>query len=89
MQPQVLRLRRLVTAEAGRFPELGQSFYDLGPKRAAEQFALALRDTATRRGSALEDPDMAAEHLLCADPFNPAEPGDASRRPHRLYRRRS
>jgi hypothetical protein len=53
-----------VTAEAGRFPELGQSFYDLGPKRAAEELALALRDAAARRGTPLEDPEFAAEHLL-------------------------
>ena len=64
MQPQVLKLRRLVTAEAGRFPELGQSFYDLGPKRAAEQLALALRDASAQRGTTLEDPEFAAEHLL-------------------------
>src|ERR1700730_2556201 len=37
MQPNVLKLRRLVISEAGRFPELGRSFYDLGPKRAAQQ----------------------------------------------------
>jgi TetR/AcrR family transcriptional repressor of mexJK operon len=64
MQPNVLKLRRLVIGEAGRFPELGQSFYDLGPKRAAQQLALALRDAAARQGLALEDPKLAAEHLL-------------------------
>src|ERR1700675_2094372 len=30
MQPNVFKLRRLVIGEAERFPELGQSFYDLG-----------------------------------------------------------
>jgi TetR/AcrR family transcriptional regulator, mexJK operon transcriptional repressor len=64
MQPNVLKLRRLVIGEAGRFPELGQSFYDLGPKRAAEQLALALREAAARRALSLEDPELAAEHLL-------------------------
>lgn len=64
MQPDVLRLRRLVIGEVGRFPELGQAFYDLGPKRAVEQLALALRELATRRGRSLEDPNLAAEHLL-------------------------
>ena len=64
MQPNVLKLRRLVIGEAGRFPELGQSFYDLGPKRAARQLALALRDTAAQQGVSLEDPQLAAEHLL-------------------------
>jgi AcrR family transcriptional regulator len=65
MQPDVLRLRRLVIGEAGRFPELGEAFYDLGPKRAAEQMALALSDLSADHGFSLPDPDMAAEHLLC------------------------
>jgi len=64
MQPQVLKLRRLVTAEAGRFPELGRSFYDLGPKRAAGEIAVALRHAAEQHGTTLEDPELAAEHLL-------------------------
>jgi TetR/AcrR family transcriptional regulator, mexJK operon transcriptional repressor len=64
MQPDVLRLRRLVIGEAERFPELGQSFYDLGPKRAAEQLGLALREAAARYAVPLEDPELAAEHLL-------------------------
>jgi len=65
MQPDVLRLRRLVIGEAGRFPELGEAFYELGPKRAAEQLALALRQSSALHGLVLKDPDMAAEHLLC------------------------
>jgi TetR/AcrR family transcriptional repressor of mexJK operon len=64
MQPDVLKLRRLVIGEAGRFPELGQSFYDLGPKRAAEQVALAFSEAAARGDLSLEDPELAAEHLL-------------------------
>jgi TetR/AcrR family transcriptional regulator, mexJK operon transcriptional repressor len=56
MQSDVLKLRRLVIGEAGRFPELGQSFYDLGPKRATEQLALALHGAASRQGLPLEDP---------------------------------
>jgi TetR/AcrR family transcriptional repressor of mexJK operon len=64
MQPNVLKLRRLVIGEAGRFPELGESFYDLGPKRAAEQLAVALREAAARYSVSLKDPELAAEHLL-------------------------
>jgi AcrR family transcriptional regulator len=64
MQPDVLRLRRLVTGEAARFPELGEAFYDLGPKRATEQLAIALRETSARNGFILNDPEMAAEQLL-------------------------
>ena len=30
MQPHLMRLRRLVIGEAGRFPELGRAFYDRG-----------------------------------------------------------
>jgi AcrR family transcriptional regulator len=64
MQPDVLKLRRLVIGEVARFPELGQAFYDLGPKRATEQLAVALDESAVRRGLSLEDPNLAAEHLL-------------------------
>ena len=31
MQPRILQLRRLVIGEAGRFPELGRTFYEQGP----------------------------------------------------------
>jgi TetR/AcrR family transcriptional repressor of mexJK operon len=64
MQPDVLKLRRLVIGEVGRFPELGQALYDLGPKRAAEQLAIALGASAAQHGLTLEDPHLAAEHLL-------------------------
>jgi TetR/AcrR family transcriptional regulator, mexJK operon transcriptional repressor len=64
MQPDVLKLRRLVIGEVERFPELGQAFYDLGPRRATEQLGLALRQAAAQLGLSLEDPDLAAEHLL-------------------------
>ena len=30
MQPRLLQLRRLVIGEAGRFPELGRTFYERG-----------------------------------------------------------
>ena len=33
MQPRILQLRRLVIGEAGRFPELGRTFYEQGPGR--------------------------------------------------------
>lgn len=65
MQPDVLRLQWLVIGESGRSPELGEAFYDRGPRRAAEQLALALRESSAQQGFLLEDPDMAAEHLLC------------------------
>src|SRR3954454_5286341 len=33
MQPRIMQLRRLVIGEANRFPELGRTFYDQGPRR--------------------------------------------------------
>jgi hypothetical protein len=64
MQPDVLKLRRLVIGEVGRFPELGQAFNDLGPRRATEQLGHALRESAVGQGVSLEDPELAAQHLL-------------------------
>ncbi len=64
MQPDVLKLRRLVIGEVGRFPELGHAFYDLGPRRATEQLGHALREWAGRQDVALENPERAAQHLL-------------------------
>lgn len=39
MQPRLLQLRRLVIGEAGRFPELGQTFYEQGPGRTVAALA--------------------------------------------------
>jgi TetR/AcrR family transcriptional repressor of mexJK operon len=64
MQPDVLSLRRLVIGEAGRFPELGRAFYELGPGRATEQLAIALGETAARHNLMINDHDVAAGHLL-------------------------
>jgi AcrR family transcriptional regulator len=64
MQPDVVRLRRLVIAEASRFPELGATFYDLGPRRAAEQLSHTLRELSAQEGFSIDDPDLAAEYLL-------------------------
>jgi TetR/AcrR family transcriptional repressor of mexJK operon len=67
MQPQVLRLRRVVIAEATRFPGLGRSFYDLGVARTVALLTPAL--------SGLDDPELAAEHfvwLVLSIPLNRA-----------------
>ncbi len=64
MQPDVVRLRRLVIAEASRFPELGATFYDLGPRRAAEQLSHTLQELSAQEGFSIDDPDLAAEYLL-------------------------
>jgi TetR/AcrR family transcriptional regulator, mexJK operon transcriptional repressor len=65
MQRDVLRLRRLVIGESVRFPELGTTFFELGPRRAARQMARALRELCDENGIELHDPDTAAEQLFC------------------------
>jgi AcrR family transcriptional regulator len=64
VRPTMMRLRRLVIAEARQFPDLGRVFYDLGPGRTIA----ALADTfaeLTRQGR-LHAPDA----ILAATQFN-------------------
>jgi TetR/AcrR family transcriptional regulator, mexJK operon transcriptional repressor len=56
-------LQRLAAAEAMRFPEIGQAFYDAvkpGYEMASELFAQAMRADILRRA----DPHVAVEHFL-------------------------
>jgi AcrR family transcriptional regulator len=64
LQPTMLRLRRLVIAEARQFPDLGRVFYDLGPGRTIG--ALAETFAGLHRQGRLDAPD--AE--LAATQFN-------------------
>ena len=48
MQPRLLQLRRLVIGEAGRFPELGRTFYERGPGRTIAALAAAFERLAAR-----------------------------------------
>jgi hypothetical protein len=58
--PDLLKMRRLVIAEAERFPEIGREYYQRSWVSTLELFADTLR-TLTRRGLlAVEDPDRAA-----------------------------
>ena len=75
MQPQVLQLRRLVIGEATRFPELGRTFYELGPGRTLATLATVFEQLADRGVLELEDASLAAEHfnwLIMAIPLNRA-----------------
>jgi TetR/AcrR family transcriptional regulator, mexJK operon transcriptional repressor len=42
-EPGTLRLRRLVIAEADRFPELGRAYYERGPERVHAMPAASYR----------------------------------------------
>lgn len=58
IRPEVLRLRRLVLAEAPRFPELAKTYYERVPERVYAALARALG-----RHLRLDDPVVAAHHF--------------------------
>jgi AcrR family transcriptional regulator len=75
MQPRVLQLRRLVIGEAGRFPELGEAFYEQGPGRTIAALATVFARLAERGVLLLDDPQVAAAHfnwLVMSSPLNRA-----------------
>ncbi|WP_116951580.1 TetR/AcrR family transcriptional regulator [Jiangella endophytica] len=75
MRPQLLRLRRLVIGEAGRFPELGRLFAERGPARTMAGLAAAFRGLTERGLLAADDPGLAAAHfnwLVMSVPLNHA-----------------
>ena len=75
MQPRLLQLRRVVIGEAGRFPELGRTFYELGPGRTVDALAAAFERLAECGVLELDDPQLAAAHfnwLIMSVPLNQA-----------------
>jgi TetR/AcrR family transcriptional regulator, mexJK operon transcriptional repressor len=75
MQPRLLQLRRLVIAEADRFPELGRTFYARGPQRTITALAATFERLADRGTLQLDDPQLAAAHfnwLIMSIPLNQA-----------------
>jgi TetR/AcrR family transcriptional repressor of mexJK operon len=75
IQPRILQLRRLVIGEAGRFPELGRTFYEQGPGRTIAALATVFERLAERGVLQLEDPRLAAAHfnwLVMSIPLNRA-----------------
>jgi TetR/AcrR family transcriptional regulator, mexJK operon transcriptional repressor len=75
MQPRLVQLRRVVIGEAGRFPELGRTFYELGPGRTIGALADAFQTLAEHGQLELDDPALAAAHfnwLIMSIPLNQA-----------------
>jgi TetR/AcrR family transcriptional regulator, mexJK operon transcriptional repressor len=75
MQPQLLRLRRLIIGEAGRFPELGRTFEERGPDRAIAALTATFERLAEKGTLRLDDPALAAAHfnwLVLSIPLNHA-----------------
>jgi len=81
LQPPVLALRRLVIAEAERFPDLARTYFEQAPARAIGVLAEALRGYRARGLIAAQDPELAAAHfayLTLAIPLDRAQflPGE-------------
>jgi TetR/AcrR family transcriptional repressor of mexJK operon len=75
MQPRLLQLRRLVIAEAGRFPELGRVFYERGAARTIDTLAATFHHLAGRGLLRVDDAGLAAAHfnwLIMSAPMNQA-----------------
>src|SRR3954447_7571901 len=75
MQPRILQLRRLVIGEAGRFPELGRTFYEQGPGRTLAALAGAFERLTARGVLRVDDPLLASAHfngLIMSIPLNEA-----------------
>lgn len=73
--PELLGLRRLIIGEAGRFPALGQAFYEEGPARTITALAEMLTRLAGEGLLKIDDPLAAAEQLnwlIAAEPLNRA-----------------
>ncbi|MGW2788255.1 TetR/AcrR family transcriptional regulator [Streptomyces populi] len=74
-QPQVLRLRRLVIANAEAFPDLGTAWYEQGFERVLATLAATFRRLADQGLLHMDDPLLAANHfagLLLWIPVNEA-----------------
>jgi TetR/AcrR family transcriptional regulator, mexJK operon transcriptional repressor len=73
LAPDVLALRRLVIAEADRFPRLGRAYYERGPGRTADALAAHFRRLAERGLLRVPDPLVAAQQfnwLITSIPLN-------------------
>ncbi|MCT7374949.1 TetR/AcrR family transcriptional regulator [Chelativorans salis] len=75
MTPRLLQLRRLVIAEAERFPELGKALYARGPQRSIDRLAEAFAHYNRNGWIKADDPQAAASFfnwLVMGEPVNRA-----------------
>nr|WP_281422992.1 TetR/AcrR family transcriptional regulator [Sphingomonas colocasiae] len=73
LTPRLMQLRRLIIAEANRFPELGAALDRGGPSRAVAGLAIAFARWAGRGLLAIDDARVAASQfnwLVMGDPVN-------------------
>jgi TetR/AcrR family transcriptional repressor of mexJK operon len=62
-QPEVLRLRRLVIAESGRFPDVAHAYYEKVPQRMYSALTDLMGKLSERGDLHLDDPALAAHHF--------------------------
>jgi AcrR family transcriptional regulator len=75
LRPRLMQLRRLVIAEAARFPQLGKVFFDQGPRRTIDALADTFRQLDERGLLHIDDPLTAASQfnwLVMGPPMNAA-----------------
>jgi AcrR family transcriptional regulator len=75
LQPRPLQLRRLVIAEAVTFPQLGRSFFELGPGRTIKELTGVFRRLERRGLLRVPDAARAASDfnwLIMSEPINRA-----------------
>jgi TetR/AcrR family transcriptional regulator, mexJK operon transcriptional repressor len=63
--PEAIAVHRMMAAEARSSGQLGQLFYEAGPKRTLRDFELFLRDAMAHRELHIADPARAADHFFC------------------------
>lgn len=64
LSARALSIYRVVVAEAPRFPELGRTFYESGPKAVLARLADYLAEATERGLLRVPDPDLAAEQFI-------------------------
>ena len=62
MQPRLLQMRRLIVAEAGRFPDLARAYYERVPEHVMTSLAAQFGELAGRGLLRIGDPAVAAGH---------------------------
>ncbi|MGI8459073.1 MAG: TetR/AcrR family transcriptional regulator [Propionibacteriaceae bacterium] len=75
LTPRLLKLRRLVIGEVGRFPDLARVLWERGPERAMSSLAMRFERLARAGMLRVDDPRVAAEHfnwLAMSGPLNAA-----------------
>jgi TetR/AcrR family transcriptional regulator, mexJK operon transcriptional repressor len=64
LSPTGLTIYRMVVSEAGKFPELAETFYEAGPARSIRHMACWLREQTKAGRLSVQDPEFAAEQFF-------------------------